>query len=183
MKKRVLMPLMMAGMMLASLVALDSCKKSEPQQQAKISVEEGDAIIVRDREGELVCPYCNDVISHNEVHWHYFGTPKPGFDINEMMEGDRPGGNPHFWEVDDCLDGLSDGACLYSGVFHDDPTAIQQVIDIYQDEYSQVLTPEEANTLLLPRFHAHRITYRAFIGGSTTHSWHVGGGVPGWPNP
>lgn len=184
MKKRVLMPLMMAGMMLASLVAFDSCKKSEPQQQAKISVEEGDAIIVSDREvGSYECPYCHELIYNNGVHWHYFGTPKEGFDINEMMEEDRPGGIPHFWAVDDCLSGLSAAACRYSGVLHDEPQAIQLVIDHYQNEYGIVLTPEEANSLLLPRFHAHRITYSFIHDGGMVNKWHVGGGVPGWPNP
>ena len=182
MKKRVLMPLMVAGMMVASLVALNSCKKTEPQQ-ATISVQEGDAIIISDRAGEYVCPYCHSALSHNEEHWHYFGTPKPDFDINEMMVGDCPGGIPHFCDVDDCLAGLSQNACVYSGTLHNDPSAIQEVINAYQSEFGITLNEEEANDLLAPRFHAHRIIYRAIINGGMSNTWHVGGGVPGWPEP
>ena len=183
MKKRVLMPLLVAGMMMAFVVSLDSCKKNQTSKavftdtETPVLEEE-----IRDGAG-YVCPYCGEILHYAEEHWHYFGTPKEGFDINEMMEIDRPGGVPHFWGVADCLDGLSQGACPYSGALHNDPVAIQQVMDAYLIELGITLTPEEANERLEKRFHAHRVYYKAVINGKMENQWHVGGGVPGWPVP
>ena len=155
MKKRVLMPLLVAGMMVASVVSLDSCKK---QDQASKAVFTDTETPVTENEifGERTtneCPYCHVELHHGDEHWHYFGTPMEGFDINAMMESDRPGGVPHFWGV------------------------------AYQIEFGITLSYDEANELLAPRFHAHRIYYRAIISGGAANAWHVGGGVPGWPGP
>ena len=109
-----------------------------------------------------------------------YGDDPDGFDVNEMMESDRPGGVPHFWAVDACLDGLSDATCPYSGVLHDD---LESIIDILNDPEINVTDTVVANWMLLPRFHAHKIKYRAVVNGGVNNTWHTGGGVPGWPAP
>lgn len=197
-KKRVLMPLIVAGMMVASVVSLDSCKKEEGQTSKAVFTDTETPVIEHEitdeREGATYeCPYCGVSLTHGNEHWHYFGTPssmKPpygddpqGFDVGEMMEEDRPGGIPHFWGYTDCLDGLSAETCPYSGVLYDNEDAIQQVMDAYLSEYGITLSHDEANDLLAPRFHAHHIVYRVIINGGMANTWHVGGGVPGWPNP
>lgn len=192
MKKRILMPLLVAGMMVASVVSLDSCKKEQQTSKEVFTDTETPVTVDEIRDGaNYECPYCGGALTHGVEHWHYFGEPasmKPpygtdenGFDVSAMMEVDRPGGVPHFWGVAECLDGLSDDACAYSGVLHDNANAIQQVQEAYQIEFGITLSYDEANALLVPRFHAHRIYYRAIINGGMANAWHVGGGVPGWP--
>ena len=198
MKKRVLMPLLVAGMMVASVVSLDSCKKEQQQTSNAVFTDTKTPVIVNeirdtDPGASYICPYCDSVLTHGREHWHYFGTPssfKPpygddpeGFDVSEMMAQDRPGGVPHFWGVAECLDGLSDRACPYSGVLDSIPAAVQQVQDAYLQEFGIVLSWDSANALLQPRFHAHRVYYRVIINGGQANTWHVGGGVPGWPGP
>ena len=194
MKKRVLMPLLVAGMVMAFVVSLDSCKKNQTSKAVFTDTET--PVIEEEISSEranYVCPYCGVQLHHGDEHWHYFGTPgsmKPpygtdenGFDVNAMMPEDRPGGVPHFWGVADCLDGLSAHACRYSGVLHDIPEEIQEMQDAYLSEFGIVLSYDEANALLEERFHAHHIYYRAISNGAEANSWHVGGGVPGWPDP
>ncbi len=198
MKKRVLMPLIVAGMMVASVVSLDSCKKEQDQTPKAVFTDTETPVIEHEitveREGATYeCPYCGVSLTHGNEHWHYFGTPtsmKPpygddpnGFDVGEMMDDDKPGGVPHFWGYTDCLGGLSAETCPYSGVLYDNENAIQQVMDAYLTEFGITLSHDEAKELLAPRFHAHHIVYRVIINGAMANSWHVGGGVPGWPNP
>ena len=187
MKKRVLMPLLVAGMMVASVVSLDSCKKEDQTTKAVFRDTETPVTqnLVREEGGaNYECPYCGAELHHADEHWHYFGTPVPGFDQTQMMESDFDvNGVPHFWGVDECIDGLSDEACAYSGRLYDNEAAIQQVISAYQTEFGLTLTHDQAKELLAPRFHAHHIVYRAIINGGMAHTWHVGGGVPGWPGP
>ena len=198
MKKRVLMPLIVAGMMVASVVSLDSCKKEQDQTPKAVFTDTETPVIEHEitveREGATYeCPYCGVSLTHGNEHWHYFGMPssmKPpygddenGFDVGEMMAEDRIGGFPHFWGTSDCLDGLSDLTCPYSGVLYTNEDAIQQVMDAYLTEFGITLSHDEAKELLAPRFHAHHIVYRVIINGGMANSWHVGGGVPGWPNP
>ncbi len=196
MKKKVLMPLIVAGMMVASVVSLDSCKKEQNQTPKAVFTDTESPVIENEISGERAtyeCPYCGVELTHGQEHWHYFGTPssmKPpygddehGFDVEEMMTEDRPGGYPHFWGVTDCVNGLSAETCPYSGVLYNDPASIQEVIDAYSHEFGITLSYDEANELLAPRFHAHHIVYRVIINGGMANTWHVGGGVPGWPNP
>ena len=185
MKKRVLLPLLVAGMMVASVVSLDSCKKQDQTSKAVFTDTET-PVIDNEISSERInyeCPYCHEQLHHGDEHWHYFGTPMEGFDTDAMMESDRPGGVPHFWGVAECIDGLSSQACPYSGTSHNVPEDIQEMIDAYLAEFGITLTYDEANALLEPRFHAHRIYYRAIVSGAEANAWHVGGGVPGWPGP
>ena len=200
MKKRVLMPLLVASMLMGFAV-IHSCTKNQDKDLKTISYKaffesmDDDCPLMSDEiSGDRTiyqCPYCSVQLHHNDTHWHYFGMPssmKPpygddpnGFDVNEMMEIDRPGGVPRFWLVDACEDGLSQGSCPYSGVSYDDPAAIQEMIDAYLDEFGMVISWEYAKELLAPRFHAHRVTYHAIVNGGMDNHFHVGGGVPGWP--
>ena len=186
MKKRVLMPLLVAGMMVASVVSLDSCKKQDSASK-EVFTDTETPVTENEIFGERTaneCPYCHVELHHGDEHWHYFGTPMEGFDTSQMMEIDHlEDGSYRFWGVAECMDGLSDQACAYSGTSHNDPAAIAEVINAYQIEFGITLSYDEANALLEPRFHAHRIYYRAIIQGGMANAWHVGGGVPGWPGP
>ncbi len=202
MKKRVLMPLLVASLLMG-LAVIHSCTKNQDKDLKTISYKaffesmDDDCPLMRseisDNRNQYECPYCHVELHHNDTHWHYFGEPasmKPpygtdehGFDPGEMMEMDRPLDVPHFWAVDACEDGLSQGSCPYSGVSYDDPIAIQEMIDVYQIEFGVELTYAQAKELLAPRFHAHKIVYRAIVNGGMNNAWHVGGGVPGWPAP
>lgn len=172
MKKRVLMPLMMAGMMVASLVALDSCKKTEPQQALPSVFENGEAPMVEivvpgDRDMEYICPYCNASLPPNTTdHWHAFGTPGPGY------SGPTP------YAVDYCTSALSGSACYYSGIYEHDENAIAIMMTTYH------IDREAAIARLKPRFHGHNLSYLITPPNPGQHNtWHVGGGVPFWPNP
>ena len=202
MKKRVLMPLLMASLLMG-LAVIHSCTKNQDKDLKTISYKaffesiDDDCPLmsgeISDFRAQYECPYCHVQLHHNDTHWHYFGEPasmKPpygtdehGFDPGEMMEMDIIGGNPRFWAVDACEDGLSQGSCPYSGVLYDDPSAIQEMIDVYYEEFGMVISYEYAKELLAPRFHAHKIVYRTIVDGGMLNKWHVGGGVPGWPDP
>ena len=189
MKKRVLMPLLVASVLMG-IVVIHSCTKNQDKNLKNISYKalyesmDEDCPQMRsevaDDRGTFECPYCHVLLHSGDSHWHYFGDPIPDFDVNEMMEMDRPGGVPHFWAVDACLDGLSYGTCYYSGVLHDDPAEIQDILD---DPELNITDPVVANWLLLPRFHAHKIKYRGHVDAGVNNTWHTGGGVPGWPTP
>ena len=207
MKKRVLMPLLVASMLMGFAV-IHSCTKNQDKNLKNISFKalyeslDEDCPYMRnemsgDRDASIPCPYCSVLIHSGDSHWHYFGEPasmKPpygddeekGFDPSEMMPVDLPIGedgqpHPHFYAVDACLDGLFNGsACPYSGVLKDDPETIQSIID---DPDIPINDPLKASWMLLPRFHAHKIKYRAVVNGGMNNTWHTGGGVPGWPSP
>ncbi len=203
MKKRVLMPLLMASLLMG-LAMIHSCTKNQDKDLKTISYKaffesmDDDCPLMRnvissDR-AQYDCPYCHVQLHHNDTHWHYFGIPrgiKPpygddprGFDVNEMMAMDIIDGHPRFWAVDACEDGLSEGSCPYSGVLYNDDESIQEVMYAYHHELGIDLTYEQAKELLAPRFHAHKIVYRAIVNGGMANEWHVGGGVPGWwPTP
>ena len=173
MKKRVLMPLMVASMMVASLVALDSCKKSEPQQSLPSIFETGEApmvdtVIYGNRDLEYICPYCNASIPPNTTeHWHAFGTPCSGY------SGPTP------YAVDYCTSALSGSACPYSGIYEHDENAIAFMMSTFH------IDREAAIARLKPRFHGHNLSYILSSGpnGGQHNAWHVGGGVPFWPCP
>ena len=208
MKRKVFMPLLMASIMMG-VVAIHSCTKNEDEAIKSISAKalyesmdevapmmENEVNSDRDDVGSWVCPYCSIPLYHNDTHWHYFGTPasmKPpfgddpnGFDVNEMMEMDRPIGSdgnvhPHFWGVSDCLNGMSDESCPYSGALEGSEPMIQLLMNELH------VSHQIAEWMLLPRFHAHKMKYKAFQSegeyGGQYNIFHVGGGVPGWPTP
>ncbi len=184
MKKRVLMPLLVASMLMGFAV-IHSCTKNQDKNLKNISFKalyeslDEDCPYMRnemngDRDASIPCPYCSVLIHSGDSHWHYFGEPasmKPpygddeekGFDPSEMMPVDLPIGedgqpHPHFYAVDACLDGLFNGSI-------------------------PINDPLKASWMLLPRFHAHKIKYRAVVNGGMNNTWHTGGGVPGWPDP
>ena len=173
MKKKVLIPLLVAGMMVASVVSLDSCKKNQ-EPSAKAYFENGDApfveeVISRDDGAELDCPYCSVPLLPGDVHWHAFGDPLPG--MTGFNEGEPFG-------VADCSNTIGMRACLYSGLLEGN----QAVIDYLMDELG--VTYNVAYAMTLPRFHGHLIRYNLFgpDGGADNH-WHVGGALPWWPLP
>ena len=201
MKKRVLMPLLVAGVMMG-IVVIHSCTKVQDQSLKTISFKalyeslDEDCPYIRselngDRDATVPCPYCSVLIHSGDSHWHYFGQPasmKPpygddpeGFNPAEMMEMDRPDGHLHFYAVDACLQGLFNGSsCPYSGVLEGDQEMIQAIIN---DTTIPINDSLKASWMLLPRFHAHKVKYRAVVNGGMNNTWHTGGGVPGWPAP
>ena len=201
MKKRVLMPLLVASMLMGFAV-IHSCTKNQDKNLKNISFKalyeslDEDCPYMRnemngDRDATIPCPYCHVLVHSGDSHWHYFGEPlsmKPpygddpeGFDPSEMMDIDLPGGHPHFYAVDACIDGLFNGsACPYSGVLMGDQDMIQAIID---DPEIPINDSLRASWMLLPRFHAHKLKYKAVVNGGMNNTWHTGGGVPGWPDP
>lgn len=182
MKKKVLMPLLMAGMMVVSAMSLNSCKKNQEQQSQSLDdvyygmnipvVEEN----IGDRDDpnqfEYQCPYCPIILHPGDVHWHAFGA---GYEP-DYITYEFPAGEP--FDVDACLAGLSDRACPYSGCLEGNETAIQYLMNRYH------VSRQTAIYMLLPRFHAHRIAYDLFGNdGGQINQWHVGGGTPYWPTP
>lgn len=173
MKKRLLMPFLVAGLMVASVAALDSCDK---KQEAAIDpiFTSGEAPLVDivysgDRAG-VTCPYCGGHVGPGvSDHWHAFGTPPEG----SIYTGPTP------WPVDWCSQAgalVDEFTCPYSGNLHDD----EDMIAYFMSHFG--IDREAAQERLLPRFHAHRIQveYDGGNGGSANH-WHVGGDVPFWP--
>lgn len=188
MKKKVLMPLLVASMMVASVVSLDSCKKEkeevQPEQTPKEYFESIGApfveeVMYRDNEYELykVCPYCHDTLFPDVLqHWHAFGTPPEGYDWSLLNTSPHPEDEPR--GVADCLEG-AENFCHYSGVaVHN-----EQLIQFFMNKYG--ISHQMADWMTLPRFHGHNISY---VIGSTEgnasgyhNDMHVGGGVPFWP--
>lgn len=177
MKKRVLMPLIVAGMMVASVVSLDSCTKKE-EQPTKDFFEKLDVpylteeAVYREDGAVLDCPYCDVDILPGGFHWHAFGDAPEGFNTHYFLPGDPQG-------VGDCASTIGSNACPYSGRLEGNAIAIQYYID-------HGVPAELAPYCVLPRFHAHLVTYELMYdpatgdGGEENH-WHVGGGVPFWP--
>ena len=166
MKKRFLLPLIVAGVMVASVFCLDSCKKSE-NADVKTTyryIDGGETPMVEecnyldrvvDYNHFMTCPYCGATLYANDTtpwHEHTFGVDKYG--------------NPGEFPVDGCLEAYAPGdmPCPYSGV-----------------AYASTGDPGDK-----PRFHRHRVfLMRQMPGwdGGSYNSWHVGGGVPNWPTP
>lgn len=189
MKKSLLLPLLVASLMLASVVALESCKKEQKQQDqsAKANYESvkagfqqlGVPMVESVHELEkgalyAVCPYCGDTLRPNVYyHWHAFGTvPDNWPDTIEFKPGEPFG-------QQDCLAEQS-YFCPYSGIAAHDPDLIQFYMDTLHVSYTQ------ADWMTLPRFHGHNVSYviggTNVNGGSGYHNdFHVGGGVPFWP--
>ena len=175
MKKKVLIPLLVAGMMVASVVSLDSCKKEQEQQKnLQTYFENGDApcveqVFTRDDGAELVCPYCDIPLLPGDIHWHAFG-PKPDIIPDSVFRPGEPLG------VTDCSNTIGMRACLYSGLLIHNQAVIDYLVDTLH------VTPEIADIMTWPRFHGHLIRYNLFgpDGGMDNH-WHVGGGLPWWP--
>lgn len=178
------MPLFVAGVMVASVLSLGSCKKNQ-QQTAESVCNSMDAPIDEvyvegERDGSYDCPYCGmHCPPGTEDHWHAFG-------VDLLPPGVYTGPTPTYPVWYCCEEGLSEYTCPYSGKLYDDPEMIQYIIDYYAEpEHGGLtLTWEEAKDRLRPRFHAHKIKYVLFgENGGQANSWHVGGGVPFWPFP
>lgn len=172
MKKRLLMPFLVAGMIVVSALSLDSCKKNQDSGKEVFDSGEApmvEAVVYGDRDLEYICPYCGESIAPNTTdHWHAFGTPRPDCSYS----------GPTPYDVDYCTIDLSHGACPYSGKYQHDENAIAWMMS----EYS--VDRETAIEMLKPRFHGHNLTYVLFgPDGGQLNSWHVGGGVPFWPCP
>ena len=189
MKKKVLMPLLVAGMMVASVVSLDSCKKEKeevkPEETPQAYFESIGAPFVETvyrAEGEKyelykVCPYYGDTLLPDVLqHWHAFGTPPDDYDWSLLQQTPHPEDEPR--GVADCLEG-AEQFCHYSGVAIHDPDLIQ----FFMNKYG--VSETVADWMTWPRFHGHNISY---VIGSTEgnasgyhNDMHVGGGVPFWP--
>lgn len=163
MKKRLLMPLLVVGLMVASVAMLDSCKKNEKAeiQTTYRYIRDGEIPVVEEiinvKDGGLgfPCPYCGEMVYQNDTsHWHTFGEKL--LNTGETIVGEYP--------VNWCSHGYLGGmGCEYSG----DWLAMYPGVDSLQ-----------------PRYHGHLIYYHSGDGINTwVNAWHVGGGVPGWPNP
>lgn len=169
MKKRLLMPILMASVMMASVFCLESCNKKSENTEPKTFyryIEDEEMPIVEEyqigREIDYThwrtCPYCSTpenpvlIYANDTTHWHTFG-----YDYKHNVAGQ--------FEVDECMlaYGPDDMACPYSGVAYD-------------------LTHDEGDR---PRFHGHRVfCIRNMPGydGGMYNKWHVGGGI-GEPTP
>ena len=120
-----------------------------------------------------VCPYCGDTLRPNTYwHWHAFG-PKPDNVPDSLFKPGEPFG------VADCL---AEQAyfCPYSGVAIHDPDLIQFYMDSLGVSY------QVADWMTWDRFHGHNISYvigsNSVQGAGGYHNdFHVGGGVPFWP--
>ena len=175
MKKNFLLPLFVAGLMMVSIVSLNSCQKSQ-ETTTKEFIEKSNTPLVEEEitwdRATYECPYCHQELHNKDVHWHVFGNPEvipEGFDMSEATNQTVP----YIWDA--CLDGLSNEACPYSGALQGDTETIQIIMN--ELNVSQTV----AEWMVLPRFHAHKVTYRVVVDGGMTNTWHVGGGVPGWP--
>ena len=179
MKKRLLMPLLVAGVMVASVAILDSCKKTNSDSGSFTTV-------IRDKDGSplidmvyntpiqfIICPYCKNnptlsalyahhdtVYTNDTMHFHTFGSKiiytETGIDT---IYGQFP--------VDHCLIAYdNDEVCDYSGHYYAETG--------YDWHFA-------------PRYHAHRVCRTSNLPpwhNGTHNEWHVGGGVEdGWPAP
>lgn len=167
MKKKVLMPLFVAGLMMASVVMLDACKKNDGSK-VEIKPVENDIVLTvpagRDGETELeytFCPYCYDTVWANVLdHWHTFG-----------IKGDTIGEYPSF------------NACAV-GIGTYNPNTGQYMGCKYSGDWYN-MGPQYHNDKYVARYHGHRIiliTDEEATGEDEgyANAWHVGGGVPGW---
>lgn len=194
MKKRVLMPLLVAGLMVASVMCLDSCKKNQGQQEEssktnyeavkagfeRVGAPMVDLVIEAEKVGAYaICPYCLDTLRPNTYqHWHAFGTPPDDYDWSLLDATPHPEDEPR--GVLDCLAEQS-YFCPYSGIAEGDSALMQFYMDTLH------VTQEQAYYMTLPRFHGHNISY---VLGSNSgngvngyhNDFHVGGGVPFWPH-
>ncbi len=177
MKKKVLIPLLVAGMMVASVMSLDSCKKNQEQQKSlQVYFEDGDApcveeVFTRDDGAELICPYCDVPLLPGDIHWHAFGPKPDNIPASAFDEGEPFG-------VADCSNTIGMRACLYSGLLEGNEAVIRYLMDTLH------VTHDVGYAMTKPRFHGHLIRYNLFgpDGGMDNH-WHVGGGLPWWPIP
>ena len=168
MKKRVLMPLLVAGVMMASVVSLNSCQK-EQKQSIKTYFENEEApvveTVIRDDRAQANCPYCTVPLHPGDVHWHAFGEP-PADCTYEFLPGDPQG-------VSACSEVIGTEACPYSGLLEGDTETIEYLM-------AHGYTYYQACAKLEPRFHGHMIVYDVLVNGGHLNTWHVGGGVPFW---
>lgn len=177
MKRSFLLPLVVAGLMMTMALSLNSCKKTEKDSDLN-SIPTAETPVYGEPTRGFICPYCGADLPYGTVdHTHYFdpnGTLPP------------PGPVPDGWifPVDHCLEAYEPDehgdveVCPYSGQLHDNPLAIEATKAEYLGAFGIVLNDEEANILLLPRYHRHVITYRLFGNPhGTVNQWHVGGGT------
>ena len=162
MKKRLLMPLIVAGMMVASVVMLDACKKSDDANKIDMeTITMVETPVYRaESDPGIRCPYCHVYVLENDTtHWHTFGT--------------RPDAIGQF-PVDYCNTAYNldnEAACKYSGYYYNIPTSSH-----YHDD------------AWAPRYHAHRVCCTNDLPGhweghnGQHNEWHVGGGTS-WPDP
>ena len=159
MKRRLLMPLIVAGLMITMALSFSSCKKTENKTDID-SIPTVETPIYGDRVDPvpyMTCPYCNRHIPAGTYeHIHYFApegtipsSPEPPmnwiYPVNHCNEGFTPDASGNIQ------------VCPYSGELQD-------------------MFP--GNPMFLPRFHRHNLVYILFgpDGGQANH-WHVGGGT------
>ena len=163
MKKKGLLMMLVAGLVITSAIGLSSCKKNQTESSA-------DAVptvvtTVFDRDGSYrECPYCFAHLPAGTTnHYHNFGVDALG--------------NVGEYAVDYCQNTPNHPAecdCVYSGGLLGDPTTIAAYMAAHP-EWSY----EDAYNMTLPRFHRHVIEF--FLPSNFHNDAHVGGGVYYWP--
>ena len=173
MKRRLLMPLLIAGLMITTALCVSSCNKAENNADLNVSVPMVETPIFNegDEGAFMVCPYCEAHLPPGTTnHIHLFG---PG---GTMPVGPAP--QDHLYPVDWCNSGYQPDehgnvqVCPYSGELQGNETMITYLMNRYG------YTREQAIIMLLPRFHRHRLVYDLYgADGGTANKWHVGGGT------
>lgn len=93
MKKRLLKLLLVGGLVISSVISLNSCKKNNEANEDLNSLPVIETTLNVDRDWGFICPYCGETVvipnvpNPEDYHWHLFGY--------------RPGHEFEF-EVDDC---------------------------------------------------------------------------------
>lgn len=80
MKKRLLKLLLVGGLVISSVIGLNSCKKNNEANEDLKSMPTIETTVAGDREYGFYCPYCGTTIivpnvsNPEDEHWHLFGA-------------------------------------------------------------------------------------------------------------
>lgn len=162
MKKKDLLMMLVAGLVITSAFCLSSCKKNQTESSAD-AVPNVVTTVFYDRDGSHECPYCHVALPPGTLdHYHNFGVDKWG-NVGEFA-------------VDACqtIPGNIEPDCVYSGMLLGDPATIAAYMSAHP-EWSY----EDAYDMTQPRFHRHLITFQ--LPSNFHNDAHVGGGVYYWP--
>ena len=75
MKKRLLKLLLVGGLVISSVISLNSCKKNKESNEDLKSLPTIETSVAWNRDFGFYCPYCGATITPGTTdHWHLFGT-------------------------------------------------------------------------------------------------------------